>query len=129
MQTTTQLPNQKATWGALSATIEEFSDWQIRTQVIYGGESAELLAYLSDQLNAEGSALKGRNFNHPVLGLLSHMSEQNNRMQELLYAYLALAVANDSVPAQKLIAGQRLTRGLHPDYVAATCCYGASGTL
>lgn len=125
MQTAIQLPNQKTTWGALSASVEEFSDWQKRTQGSYGDESAELLAYISDQLNVEGAALKGSTFNHPVLGLLSYMSANNNRMQELLFAYLALTVANDCEPAQKLIAGQRLKGGLHPDYVAATCCYGS----
>lgn len=125
MQSASKLPNQKTTWGALSSSVEEFSDWQKRTRGSYGSESAELLVYLSDQLNSEGAALKGSTFNHPVLGLLSYMSANNNRMQELLFAYLALAVANDCEPARKLIAGQRLKGDLHPDYVAATCCYGA----
>lgn len=116
--------NQKTTWGALSTSVEEFTDWQQRTRGNYGSESSELLAYLADQLGAEGADLRGRAFNHPVLGLLSHMSANNNRMQELLFAYLALAVANDTEPAKKLINGQRLTGGLHPDYVAATSCYG-----
>lgn len=127
MQTKIQLPNQKTTWAALSASVEEFTDWQKRTNRRYGSESSELMAYLSDQLGAEGAELRGSALNHPVLGLLSHMSEKNNRMQELLFAYLALAVANDRDPAKKLIAGQRLAGGLHPDYVAATCCYGPQG--
>lgn len=127
MQAEIQLPNQKTTWGALSASVEEFSDWQKRTNRKYGSEASELMAYLSDQLNAEGAELRGSTFNHPVLGLLSHMSEKNNRMQELLFAYLALAVAKDSDPAKKLIAGQRLAGALHPDYVAMTCCYGPQG--
>lgn len=127
MQSAVKLPNQKTTWGALSVSVEEFSDWQSRTQGRYASESAELLAYLSDQLKVEGAALKGSTFNHPVLGLLSYMSTSNNRMQELLFAYLALTVANDCEPARKLIAGQRLKGGLHPEYVAATCCYGPQG--
>lgn len=121
-----QLPNQQATWGALSTSVEEFSSWQQRTGDSYATEEAELLCYLSDQLKQEGATLVGTKFNHPVLGLLSFMSESNNRMNELLFAYLAIAVAGDSTPAKKLIAGQRLTIGLHPEYVAATRCYGAA---
>eukprot|EP01036_Dinobryon_divergens_P020637 gene20637-28324_t len=59
MQSAVKLPNQKTTWGALSAAVEEFSDWQTRTQGRYASESAELMAYLSDQLKVEGAALKG----------------------------------------------------------------------
>ncbi|MOA41460.1 hypothetical protein D3C78_1634220 [compost metagenome] len=55
------------------------------------------------------------------------MSESNNRMQELMLAYLTLAVEGNSQPARKLIAGQRLHTGLHLDYIAATRCYGIQG--
>lgn len=120
------LPTQQVTWGALSDSIEEFSDWQKRAGREFACDEAELLAYLTDQLQAEGAPLVGARFNHPVMGLLSHMSERGNRMQELLYAYLAIAVGQDCEPAQRLIAGQRLQSGLHPDYVAETQCYGAS---
>lgn len=118
------LPNQEATWAGLSGVVEEFSAWRQRTNRRYASEDAELLCYLGNQLKAEGAPLVGARTNHPVLGLLSYMSESNNRMQELLLAYLSLAVARDSEPAQKLIAGQRLHVGLDPSYVAATCCYG-----
>ena len=120
------LPNQQVTWGALSDSIEEFSDWQKRADREFASDDAELLAYLGEQLKAEGAPLVGARFNHPILGLLSHMSEEGNRMQELMYAYLAIAVAQDCEPAQRLIAGQRLRAGLHPDYVAQTQCYGAN---
>lgn len=118
------LPSQRATWAKLSSAVEEFDAWQQRTNRRYASEDAELLCYLTDQLQAEGASLAGVQINHPVLGLLSHMSESNNRMQELVLAYLSLAVAGDSQPAKKLIAGERLHVGLHPDYVAATRCYG-----
>lgn len=124
MQAATQLPNQKTTWGALCASVEDFAEWRERTADRYASEEGELLAYLSDQLKNEGAAPTIRKLNHPVLGLLSYASSSNNRLRELLYAYLALAVAGDSEPAKKLVAGQRLTQGLHPEYVAATQCYG-----
>ena len=120
------LPTQQVTWAALSDSIEEFSDWQKRTGGEFSSDEAELLSYLTDQLQVEGAPLAGTHFNHPVLGLLSHMSERGNRMQELLYAYLAIAVGQDCEPAKRLIAGQRLQSGLHPDYVAETKCYGAN---
>jgi hypothetical protein len=119
-----QLPNQKMTWSAHSASVEEFADWQQRTAGNYASEDTELLVYLSDQLKIEGGALTGMKLNHPVLGLLSYASESNNRLQEFLFAYLAIVVANDTQPAKKLIAGQRLKLKLHPDYVASTHCYG-----
>lgn len=117
------LPNQQVTWGALSDSIEEFSDWQKRASREFASAEAELLAYLTDQLQAEAAPLVGARFNHPVLGLLSHMSKKGNRMQELMYAYLAITVAQDCEPAQRLIAGQRLQPGLHPDYINETQCY------
>ncbi len=119
-----KLPNQKATWGTLSDSIEEFSDWQKRAGREFASEEAELVSYLTDQLRAEGAPIIHAKFNHPILGLLTHMSERGNRMQELMYAYLAIAVSQDCEPAQRLIAGQRLKSGLHPDYVAETQCYG-----
>ncbi len=129
MQVNVELPNQQTTWEALSLNVEEFADWKKRTGVKYASENAELLAYLLDQLKTEGAEPGCGNFNHPVLGLLSYMSESNNRMRELLFAYLALSVANNDEPARKLVAGQRLTTGLHPDYVAETRCYGVKGSL
>jgi|GEM_PF-5296582 len=119
-----QLPNQKTTWGAISTRIEEFDDWKERTRNTYCSEDTALLCYLSDQLKAEGDPLVGAHMNHPVMGLISHMSASNSRMQELMYAYLAIVVEQNLEPARKLVAGQRLRPGLHPDYVAATRCYG-----
>ena len=124
MTTAAQLPNQQVTWAKLSKYVEEFSDWQKRQKGQWADENTELLVYLQDQLQLEGKALHGGSFNHQVLGLLSYMSETNNRMQEMLFAYLAIAVAGDVQPAKKLVAGQRLTGGLHPEYVASTKCYG-----
>jgi len=118
------LPNQITTWVALSTVVEEFAVWQQRTDRKFADESAEFLAYLMDQLEAESEPLIGQPLNHPVHGLLSHMSSKNNRMRELLFAYLAIVLSQDCEPARKLIAGQRLQLGLHPEYVAATCCYG-----
>lgn len=123
------LPNQLATWAELSGVVEEFPDWQQRTDRIFTDEHTELLVYLMDQLQAESESLIGNPLNHPVLGLLSHMSSKNNRMRELLFAYLAIVLSQDLEPARKLTAGQRLQIDLHPEYVAATCCYGeASNT-
>lgn len=127
-----KVPNQQTTWAALSPRVEEFSDWQQRTAGKYASKDTELLVYLSDQLGLEEERIKRSRFkhpvlNHPVLGLLDYMSASNNRMKELCYAYLAIAVAADSEPAKKLIAGQRLTPELHPDYVASTNCYGTLG--
>lgn len=122
-----QLPNQTSTWGAISSHVEEFDAWQERTRNTYCSEDAALLCYLGDQLKAEGDPLVGARMNHPVMGLISHMSASNSRMQELMYAYLAIVVEQNLEPARKLVSGQRLRRGLHPDYVAATRCYGVDG--
>nr|WP_172689293.1 hypothetical protein [Pseudomonas fluorescens]ARJ57894.1 hypothetical protein [Pseudomonas fluorescens] len=119
----TSLPNQATTWAALSTVVEEFSDWQQRSERKFADENTEYLAYLMDQLGAESKPLIGNPLNHPVLGLLSHMSSKNNRMRELLFAYLAIVLSQDSEPARRLIAGQRLQADLHPEYVAATRCY------
>lgn len=127
MMTTGKLPCQRTTWAKLSSAVEEFDAWQQRTDRRYACEETELLCYLADQLRAESASLENVRLGHPVLGLLSHMSESNNRMQEFLLAYLSLAVARDSQPARRLIAGQRLHVGLDPSYVAATRCYGAQG--
>lgn len=117
------LPNQAVTWGMLSKVVEEFDDWQLRTNDLYVDESTQLLAYLMSQIEAEGNPLVGLTFNHPVLSLLSHVSSRNNRLGEFMLAYLAIAISGDCAPAKKLIAGQRLNTCLHPDYVAATRCY------
>jgi len=122
---TEMLPNQRTTWAKLSSAVEEFNEWKQRTDRRHASEEAELLCYLADQLRAEGASLEGVKINHPVLGLLTHMSESNNRMQELLFAYLSIVVSMDCEPARKLIAGQRLHVGLHPAYVAETRCYGS----
>jgi len=122
--TSDPLPNQLTTWGAISRSVEEFEHWRERTGNTQNSEDTSLLCYLSDQLGVEGEPLVGARVNHPVLGLLSYMSERNSRMQELLYAYLAIVVEQNLAPAKKLVAGQRLRRGLHPEYVAATRCYG-----
>lgn len=124
MTNAAQLPNQQDTWRNLSKSVEEFSDWQKRTDGKWADERTELLVYLQDQLKLEGKTLNGGSFNHQVLGLLSYMSEKNNRMQEMLYAYLSIAVAGDISLAKKFVAGQRLAVGLHPEYVAETQCYG-----
>lgn len=118
------LPNQLTTWSGLSTVVEEFSAWQRRTGKRYASEETELLSYLMDQLEAESGPLVGAPIEHPVLGLLSYMSIRNNRMRELLYAYLAIVVTADVGPARKLIAGQRLAAKLLPAYVTATRCYG-----
>lgn len=128
MMTVEKLPNQRTTWAKLSRAVEEFDAWKQRTKHRYASHDAELLCYLADQLQAEGVSLESVQLGHPVLGLLSHMSESNSRMQELLFAYLSLSVARDGEPAQKLIAGQRLHVGLDPSYVAATQCYGVQET-
>ncbi|XAI97146.1 hypothetical protein [Dolichospermum phage Dfl-JY45] len=97
----------------------QFPDWQRENTRRYASHDAELLSYLQDQLRAEGAPLIGAHLNHPVLGWLSYMSESNTRMQELLFAYLAIVVSGDSGPAKKLIEGQQLKGGLHPDHIAA----------
>ena len=126
MKTDETLPNQTVTWANLSGVVEEFSDWQLRTDRKFSDEHTELLAYLMDQLQAESESLTGSPLNHPVLGLISHMSSKNNRMRELLFAYLAIVLSQDLEPARRLTAGQRLQLYLHPEYVTATCCYGDS---
>lgn len=123
---TQTLPNQSVTWAELSCVVEEFSEWQQRSDRKFSDEHTELLAYLMDQLQAESESLTGSPLNHPVLGLISHMSSKNNRMRELLFAYLAIVLSQDLEPARRLTAGQRLQLYLHPEYVTATCCYGAS---
>tara|TARA_R110001592_G_scaffold47952_4_gene151518 strand:+ start:1862 stop:2470 length:609 start_codon:yes stop_codon:yes gene_type:complete len=116
-----ELPNQTTTWANLTNHLETFEDWCERDTRKYQSESSKLLVYLSDQLKVEGQSLP--TFNHPVLGMLSHMSEGATRLQELMLAYLTLAVTGDDRPALKLIWGQRLNPNLHPEYVEATQCY------
>lgn len=117
---TQTLPNQSNTWRTLSNCVDEFPAWQKRVGLRFASVEAELMAYLTDQLHDEGADLVGARFVHPVLGLLSHMAREGSRIQELTYAYLAIAVAQDCSPALRLIAGQRLQVGLHPDYIAQT---------
>lgn len=119
-----QLPNQTTTWGR---PIESFEDWNAREsqRFNFASEMGALQAYLTDQLKVESADMVGLRFNHPILGLVAHLGERDNRARELLYAYMALTVAGDAGPAHALIAGQRLNPHLHDEYVARTCCYGA----
>lgn len=118
---TLPLPNQIDTWKGLTQHLETFDDWDHRTAGTYNSASTKMLVYLADQLKAEGAELP--TFNNPVSGMLSHMSESAPRLQELMLAYLTLAVTGDTRPAVKIISGQRLHTGLHPDYVELTQCY------
>lgn len=90
--------------------IEEnaFAVWRQDQTCQFSSEETELVMFLLDQLRQRGNTLVGLRFNHPVLGLISHMSEKDFRMQELLLAYLALTVSGDSGPVKRLLAGQRL---------------------
>lgn len=118
------LLNQSNTWKDLSSSVEEFETWKQRTQSGCADEKTELACYLQDQLLAESKSISDIKFNNPAMGLINYMSETNNRMRELMLAYLSIVVAGDDSSAKKLIAGQRLQIGLNPEYVASTCCYG-----
>jgi len=115
-----ELPNQTVTWGR---DIESYDVWLSR-QTSRFSETAGLLMYLTDQLRCESADLSNVRFSNPVLGLMSYFSETNNRAAELMFAYLALTLTRDAGPARALVAGQRLHKGLHPEYVAKTKCYG-----
>lgn len=115
------LPNASTTWGK---PIEAFDAWQARVEPNGTCPETDQLLYLTAQLKEEGVALQDVRFNHPLLGLLNYLDEQQPRVRELLYAYLAYVVTGDTGPMQQTIAGQRLQPDLHPDYVAATACYG-----
>lgn len=118
-----KLPNQNFTWDGISNAVVDFDDWKKQTNSKHANPEAELLSYLTDQIAAEEGALTGKKLNGPATGLLSYMSESNNRMQELMYSYLAIVLANDCTPARRLINGYRLNQSLHPSYVANTQCY------
>lgn len=122
------LPSQSDTWAGISNTVEEFDVWKKRT-MSFDNEEAELLPYLLEQMVAEAKPLADIKFNNPVAGLINYMSETNNRMRELMFAYLSIVVAGDDGLAKKLIAGERLQIGLNTDYIAATCCYGKQPEL
>lgn len=124
MSTKDTLPNQKTTWESLRPGVEEFAQWHERTKDQYHGEHVDIMHYLLEQMSIEGDSLKGVTFNNPIVGLVNYMGEQNNRLSELILAYLSITVAGDIGPAKRLIAGHRLQIGLHPEYVAATHCYG-----
>ncbi|MGC0155255.1 hypothetical protein ACPRNU_22575 [Chromobacterium vaccinii] len=119
------LPNPSRTWGK---PIETFEAWHARVQPKGANPETDQLLYLTEQLREEGNVLREMHFNHPLLGLLSQLSEQMPRTRELLYAYLAYVVADDAEPMQRAIAGQRLQPDLHPEYVTATACYGPFNT-
>lgn len=115
------LPNQPTTWGR---RIEEFDAWKARVAPKCDAELTELGLYLSDQLVIEGAGLRKISFSAPLLGLVNYLGEIDPRARELMLAYLALVVTGDDAPARRLIAGQRLQVGLHPEYVGRTRCYG-----
>jgi hypothetical protein len=115
------LPNQSNTWGR---RIEDFSEWKARVSPKCDSELTELGLYLSDQLVIEGAMMRDVKFNAPLLGLINYLGDIDGRAPELLLAYLALTVMGDGAPAHRLIAGQRLQLGLHPEYVERTRCYG-----
>lgn len=116
-----ELPNQTSTWGR---PIESFEAWQAKQGRAFASETTAIVCYLQDQLRLESEDIKNVSFNNPVLGLLSHLGESNNRALELLYAHLALSVSGDVGPARRLLAGLRLNPNLHPEYVERTRCYG-----
>lgn len=116
-----KLPNQSTTWGK---EIEEFHDWKMRQSSVFASEAVALGQYLQAQLREEGKGLSGLTFNNILTGLPEWLGENNNRAQELLYAYFALTVERIELPARWVVEGIRLTPGLHPDYVARTRCYG-----
>jgi len=120
----TDLPNQTRTWRDISDNVEEFDAWRARTGNHQDNACDSMGAYLLDQLEREGVLMQGRRIVNPVVDVIHYMTERSGRMQELMHAYMALRVANDLEPARRLIAGQRLRPGLHPEYVTATKCYG-----
>lgn len=120
MNSSKKLPNQSATWGK---PIEEFHDWKMRHSTIFASDAVALCLYLQEQLKQEGKGLSGLDFNNILTGLPNWLGENNNRAHELLYAYLALTVERNELPARRLVEGIRLVPGLHPDYVARTRCY------
>lgn len=109
-----QLPNQNTSWGL---PIESFEAWRERQTASFVSEATAICRYLQDQLRQESEGIRQVSFNDPILGLVSYLGEADNRAQELLYAYLALTVAGDQGPAQRVLTGQRLNPNLHPDYV------------
>lgn len=116
-----QLPYQSTTWGH---PIESFDTWRELQAASFVSEATAICCYLQDQLRGESESMKQITFKNPILGLVSHLGEFNNRAQELLYAYLALTVAGDQGPARRVLDGQRPNLNLHPDYVERTRCYG-----
>jgi len=115
------LPNQTTTWGH---EVESFEDWKGKQTATFASDRGALVAYLAAQLKIESGDMVNVKFTHPILGLVSYLGEKNNRAHELLYAYLALTVADDDGPALALISGRRLNPHLHPEYVHETRCYG-----
>lgn len=115
------LPNQTTTSTGISNKVQEFHEWEKTYPFNCADETTKLICYLIDQIKAESRNLP--NFNHPVVGLISFMNEQNNRLQELLLAYLTLTVTGDNSHALALIRGERLHINLNASYVKAINCY------
>ncbi|MHD0644952.1 hypothetical protein ACYPKM_04955 [Pseudomonas aeruginosa] len=124
------MPNQHTTWAGLSSTVEEYLDWQLRkVDTRYASDRVEILAYIVDQIVSEGEAIVGHPSAHPIMGLMNHITQKAPRLAELLYARAAIVHANDFGPANRLIAGQRLTLGLPDDYVTRTQCYSSQSNM
>lgn len=87
---------------------EDFDEWRVRVNTKFTSHTEELIAYLTQQLMNEESALNGLAFSSPILGLLNYLYDHQPRIRILLTAYLSLVQIGDDVPAQLLIAGQRL---------------------
>lgn len=115
------LPNQTKTWGH---DIESFEDWKGKQATTFASDRGALVAYLADQLKIESVDMANVKFTNPILGLVNYLGEKNNRAHEMLYAYLALTIADDDRPALAIINGRRLNPHLHPEYVDTTRCYG-----
>lgn len=115
-----KLPNQTNTWKSLGVDVEEFSDWQKRTNLKYGSPETEIGRYIHEQLKSASAAVAGLSFNDAFVGPVNYNGVGCDRIRELMLAYLAWAVMGDISFAMRIIEGQRLSRGLHEDYVKRT---------
>lgn len=119
------LPNQLTTWAGQATACVEFFDWQLQNvDTHYRSQEEEIAAYLDQQIEAEGRALReecegGRAY----IQLLVDIKARHPRLAELTIAKLELDLAGNTGPALRLINGERLTTGLDDEYVLETQCY------
>lgn len=106
----------KKTWASLGINLPNFWEWLSDQDSTFSTDAAAKLAYLA-WLYSQRAAFVSQS----LIGDCCPFAK------EVRLACDHLSVTGDETYADRLIRGERLNPNLHPDYVAITGCYGASG--